>query len=1078
MLTISSHAQKTSSVSGSWNVATTWIPFGVPGSTDDVTIAAGNTVTVPANAFCKRLYISGTLDMSGASGITMDVSNNSVASNTNGLQLNAGGTLNIGATNTLKFSNTQSSGIVNNGGTIVSTGVNGANGGTILSMASSGGGFGVSGTVSTTVNNLIFPANANFNIASGGLIINGLFSIKDNNWTSSSTTLSPVYGPGSTLSIDNNNQGISGGGPLNTNLNKLWSAQSGTIGVTAGFPNNVTLFNMGTSSGIVNAPPSINVGWRPGAIAIGLNGALRIGDGTGGLPNNNPTGSLNASLDKVTSFTCGGIIVDNGSILIGPPTAATFIDNGNFTLQGPSATTGIFYSYGATINFAGSGTSGSPQTISTTAPSGAITFGNMQVSNGTYVKLLDNVNVTGTLTLTSGYIGTSALNSLTITNSATTAILGGSSTAYIDGPLNWSLPATAAGPYTFPIGDLSGGAYLPLTFSSANSAGGTTVSAEGFNANSSGGHDATISTISPTEYWKVSTSNPFSGSTTVDAARPSPVSPYNALGTSATSNGIYTVAGGAPSGSSILGGGLGGSSPVFITMVNAFLNPVRVGGTNASVDASCNPTSGSLVVGGVGGTPGYTYSVAGFNAGAFQASNTFSPLAKGSYNVTIKDNLGNTKTKILNVLGALQINGNDQNVDICSGQSIILTATNQANSTATYTWTSSPVSVLPSTASITVSPTVPTTYTVASTIYANNLITNGSFESGLNPTGFVAGYTLNAGGYSTTPGSGGLYKIGTAGNQLCTFFTNLAAQNGTSYFIGDGSTGASDVLTLNIPSLTSGITYRFSYWYAEGSNDVNPLLHTIVNGSDLGTVTVSNYLGWTQANYSFVAVAGTNIITIHNAFASGSTNGNDFYLDNFQLLAPCAITTFVTVTINCTLPVELIDFNATTQGAGALLTWATANEQNSAYFIIEKSSDGISFEPIGKVTAAGNSATIQRYFFTDPTIATGITYYRLAQYDVNGAVHYSVIRAINKNGVSDILVVPNPNNGVFTVTFDNTGEAKLQISLLNALGQVVYEGAESATNYKSIDISHLASGVYYLHVNTEATNIVKKIIKE
>lgn len=105
MLTISSHAQKTSSGNGSWNVATTWIPFGVPGSTDDVTIAIGNTVTVPANAFCKRLYISGTLDMSGASGITMDVSNNSVASNTNGLQLNAGGTLNIGATNTLKFSN-------------------------------------------------------------------------------------------------------------------------------------------------------------------------------------------------------------------------------------------------------------------------------------------------------------------------------------------------------------------------------------------------------------------------------------------------------------------------------------------------------------------------------------------------------------------------------------------------------------------------------------------------------------------------------------------------------------------------------------------------------------------------------------------------------------------------------------------------------------------------------------------------------------------------------------------------------------------------------------------------------------
>ncbi len=112
-------------------------------------------------------------------------------------------------------------------------------------------------------------------------------------------------------------------------------------------------------------------------------------------------------------------------------------------------------------NFAGSGTVGTPQTISTTGAS--VGFTNMTVSNGTYVQLQDPVSVSSTLNLTSGKIGTTATNLLTITNSATTALVGGSATAYVDGPMAWSLPGTNTGIYTFPIGN--GGAYLPLTLS-------------------------------------------------------------------------------------------------------------------------------------------------------------------------------------------------------------------------------------------------------------------------------------------------------------------------------------------------------------------------------------------------------------------------------------------------------------------------------------------------------------------------------------------------------------------------------------------------------------------------------------
>ncbi len=198
--------------------------------------------------------------------------------------------------------------------------------------------------------------------------------------------------------------------------------------------------------------------------------------------------------------------MDDASKLISPASGISFIDRGNFILRGTApASTGMFYNYGATINFGGSGTPGSPQIISTTEAAGIVPFTNAIVSNGTYVQLQDDVTIGGVLTLTSGYIGTSATNSLTVLNSSTGAITGGGAGAYVDGPLSWNIPSTTSGNYVFPIGHLSGGAYLPLTLSSANSSTGTTVTAQGFNQNSFGSPGPTVTTLSSTTSYCSST---------------------------------------------------------------------------------------------------------------------------------------------------------------------------------------------------------------------------------------------------------------------------------------------------------------------------------------------------------------------------------------------------------------------------------------------------------------------------------------------------------------------------------------------------------------------------------------------
>jgi hypothetical protein len=178
------------------------------------------------------------------------------------------------------------------------------------------------------------------------------------------------------------------------------------------------------------------------------------------------------------------------------------------------------------------------------------------------------------------------------------------------------------------------------------------------------------------------------------------------------------------------------------------------------------------------------------------------------------------------------------------------------------------------------------------------------------------------------------------------------------------------------------------------------------------------------------------------------------------------------------LPVELLDFNAVRKGKGALLTWVTTNELNNAYFIVEKSLDGTSFSPIGKVNATENSSSKGSYTFMDPSVTNGTTYYRLAQYDLDGTFHNSRIIALYKDGIGEVEIIPNPNNGVFVITIGNASETPSSLAVFNVLGQIVYESGASASNYRNMDISNLPAGTYYVQVSTQGETVVKKVVKD
>ncbi len=77
-------------------------------------------------------------------------------------------------------------------------------------------------------------------------------------------------------------------------------------------------------------------------------------------------------------------------------------------------------------------------------------------------------------------------------------------------------------------------------------------------------------------------------------------------------------------------------------------------------------------------------------------------------------------------------------------------------------------------------------------------------------------------------------------------------------------------------------------------------------------------------------------------------------------------------------------------------------------------------------------------------------------------------------------VYPNPNSGLFTLEINASSDINAQISVMSIDGRLVYEDKAEGNIFvtKSIDISELSNGIYYLTVNTKDAKRTYKILKQ
>lgn len=183
------------------------------------------------------------------------------------------------------------------------------------------------------------------------------------------------------------------------------------------------------------------------------------------------------------------------------------------------------------------------------------------------------------------------------------------------------------------------------------------------------------------------------------------------------------------------------------------------------------------------------------------------------------------------------------------------------------------------------------------------------------------------------------------------------------------------------------------------------------------------------------------------------------------------------------LPVELTEFMGEDMTGDVSLIWATASEENSSHFEVERSNDGRDWTTIGEVESNHNSIEMNTYFFVDQKIDNEVNYYRLRMVDLDETFEYSDIITViveEFRTITEVEAYPNPTVNHIKIDINTTGEKKLNIDLVNTNGNIMNQSTVTADgeNSQKMDMSEFAAGVYYLVVNDGVNTQTHKIVKE
>jgi hypothetical protein len=289
-------------------------------------------------------------------------------------------------------------------------------------------------------------------------------------------------------------------------------------------------------------------------------------------------------------------------------------------------------------------------------------------------------------------------------------------------------------------------------------------------------------------------------------------------------------------------------------------------------------------------------------------------------------------------------------------------------------------------------------------------------------------------------------------------------------FLAGGGTGTNIITQNHIQQFNPGGGCIRSTTWADKQFSQNRYINPTPNNSfQSGNINYTNWLtqsGETGSTYGAQTYTDPNRDISTYLTTLGASGGLDEFLTaasnltkqdwntNFTALP---VIEYIRAGFDVTLPVTQLVLTGQPHLNHVRLQWQTESERNTTYFDIQHSTNGVRFEQIGSVAAAGHSTSTQHYDFEHDNASTGQNYYRIRQVDMDGKYAYSRMIMV-RLGTENIRVWPNPGRGFFNVEMSDRAP-DLIYRVWTPQGQLVHQGS---VQQSIINLHSLEKGVYWV----------------
>jgi hypothetical protein len=210
----------------------------------------------------------------------------------------------------------------------------------------------------------------------------------------------------------------------------------------------------------------------------------------------------------------------------------------------------------------------------------------------------------------------------------------------------------------------------------------------------------------------------------------------------------------------------------------------------------------------------------------------------------------------------------------------------------------------------------------------------------------------------------------------------------------------------------------------------------------LGSTATDITLAWNEAleGTSFSSALNSDIgISRYDGSLWDPVTGEDGD-NNFNMVTRYGVndfSPFLVAIIGSDLPLKFGNISAARMQKSVQVIWEALSEDNVAYYEVQKSSSGASFNVAGKVTAVAQNLAAYKYVWTDSDAGSSTVFYRIKAIDKDGKISFSpTVRAKAENGWNGLKVYPNPlpSNGRVNIEAGALSRGSYKVEFIDMSG--------------------------------------------